>query len=71
MWIPWLLSYLLLVAPAFTEFGFDEKYKRDYNIFIRSTPSLSIWFVWSISLSCDRLQDSYVIQSTSSTRTIR
>lgn len=30
----WLLGiFLLLAAPASAEFGFDEKYERDYNIF--------------------------------------
>ena len=33
MWIVWLLAFVLFVAPASAEFGFDEKYERDYNIF--------------------------------------
>ena len=33
MWVVWLLSLLLLSVPALAEFGFDEKYERDYNIF--------------------------------------
>jgi len=33
MWMVWLLGFFLLSAPALAEFGFDEKYERDYNVF--------------------------------------
>jgi hypothetical protein len=29
----WLLSLFFIAVPASAEFGFDEKYERDYDIF--------------------------------------
>jgi len=33
MWTVWLIGFILFASPAYAEFGFDEKYERDYNIF--------------------------------------
>ena len=33
MLITWFVGLILLAVPAAAEFGFDEKYERDYNIF--------------------------------------
>ena len=33
MWMLWFVGFLLVATPASAEFGFDEKYERDYNIF--------------------------------------
>ena len=33
MWMVWLLGFFLFATDASAEFGFDEKYERDYNIF--------------------------------------
>lgn len=31
MWMLWLLSLFFIAVPASAEFGFDEKYERDYD----------------------------------------
>ena len=33
MWTVWLIGFILFASPAYAEFGFDEKYERDYTIF--------------------------------------
>ena len=33
MWVVCLLGFFLLAVPVSAEFGFDEKYERNYNIF--------------------------------------
>jgi len=33
MWMAWLIGFILFASPACAEFGFDEKYERNYNIF--------------------------------------
>ena len=33
MWTVYVIGLILVESPAYAEFGFDEKYERDYNIF--------------------------------------
>ena len=33
MCMVWLIGFILFASPAYAEFGFNEKYERDYTIF--------------------------------------